>query len=113
MAPGVKSGATLRIGATGITMSAAFRGWTPGFETAILMFLICCAPCAQDVQSIGMIHNVVKNLFCIRFQFSPVVVTSMKKTTSGWVVFPARREGIDYPRILDRGSAALQAAARI
>src|SRR6266446_2058177 len=39
------------------------------------------------------------------------MVKRTKKMSSGYVVFPARSEDVDYKRILDRGSAVLHAAA--
>src|SRR5258708_34485678 len=39
------------------------------------------------------------------------MVKRTKKMSSGYVVFPARSEDVDYKRILDRGSAVLRAAA--
>src|SRR5580700_7357835 len=65
-APGVKSGAIVRIWTMGMTISAAFRGCSLGLETATLIFLIFWAPCAGSAQRNGTIHNAVKKFLCIR-----------------------------------------------
>src|SRR5258708_11457344 len=112
MAPGVKSGATFRICAMEITMSAAFRGWLPGLEIATLIFLICGAPGAAAAQRAGNIHRNANNLLCIRFS----ILSNRGKAneinfSSRNVVFPAGCEDIDYERILDARGAVSDAPA--
>src|SRR4029077_1556809 len=88
-APGLKSGATLRISAIGIATLAAERAFAPRFETPLLMFLICWLPPAELAQRAGSNHSSRQETRCIDFSPRRWKKNGAPSRDSADIIFPA------------------------